>query len=206
MPRFIDVILFDTLADWEIGHALAHLNDPRWQVEPGRYQVRTAARCLAPIRTTGGLTIQPDVSVDALDPAQSALLLLPGGAAWDAGQLDDLVPIAERWLAAGVPVAAICGATAGLARAGLLDDRPHTSNAAEYLQYQPGYGGAAHYRTDAAVAADGLITAGSLAPVEFAHRIFAALELYPPAILAAWLGLFTTRDPRHFFALQAAQG
>jgi putative intracellular protease/amidase len=34
--------------------------------------------------------------------------------------------------AAGVPVAAICGATARPARAGRLDDREHTSSAAEY--------------------------------------------------------------------------
>ena len=40
---------------------------------------------------------------------------------------------AQLFLAAGTPVAAICGATAGLAQCGLLDDRDHTSAAAEYL-------------------------------------------------------------------------
>ena len=44
----------------------------------------------------------------------------------------------------GVPVAAICGATAGLARAGLLDQRNHTSDAAGYLA-ATGYAGGAHY-------------------------------------------------------------
>ena len=47
---------------------------------------------------------------------------------------------ARRFLTAGVPVAAICGATYGLALEGLLDDRAHTSNAAEYLAYS-GYAG-----------------------------------------------------------------
>lgn len=40
---------------------------------------------------------------------------------------------ARRFLDAGVRVAAICGATAGLARASLLDEGSHTSAAAEYL-------------------------------------------------------------------------
>ena len=48
---------------------------------------------------------------------------------------------AAEFLDAGVPVAAICGATAGLAAEGLLDDRRHTSNAAEFLA-ATGYGGA----------------------------------------------------------------
>jgi putative intracellular protease/amidase len=51
------------------------------------------------------------------------MLILPGGTAWDEGKNGE-----------GVPVAAICGATAGLARAGVLDTRRHTSNALEYLR------------------------------------------------------------------------
>jgi putative intracellular protease/amidase len=41
--------------------------------------------------------------------------------------------VASRFLDTGVPVAAICGATEALARAGLLDRRPHTSAAPEAL-------------------------------------------------------------------------
>ena len=51
---------------------------------------------------------------------------------WDAGG-GAFAAAAARFLDAGVPVAAICGATAGLARAGLLDKRLHTSAAAGYL-------------------------------------------------------------------------
>ena len=42
--------------------------------------------------------------------------------------------LAPEFLEAEVPVAAICGATAGLAAAGLLDDRRHTSNAPEFVE------------------------------------------------------------------------
>ena len=45
----------------------------------------------------------------------------------------EAVEVARVFLKAGVPVAAICGATAGLARGGLLDGCRHTSNSKEYL-------------------------------------------------------------------------
>jgi putative intracellular protease/amidase len=68
------------------------------------------------------------------DPAQ------PGGTSWDCTHDDDpAVEAARAFVNEGVPVAAICGATSGLARGGLLDDRAHTSNAKEYLEHQPGY-------------------------------------------------------------------
>ena len=76
----------------------------------------------------GGLRVVPDLTVDRLPPASSAMLVLPGGTMWEAGGGRAFVDTARRFLAADVPVAAICGATFGLAAAGLLDQRPHTSN------------------------------------------------------------------------------
>jgi putative intracellular protease/amidase len=68
------------------------------------------------------------------------MLILPGGTARDEGKHRVAAEKARQFLAADVPVAAICGATAGLARAGLLDDKRHTSNARDYLQASH-YGG-----------------------------------------------------------------
>src|SRR5262245_66520304 len=81
----------------------------------------------------GGIRIQPDIVLADLESADSDLLVLAGAEIWDAGGGEAFAAAAARFLDAGVPVAAICGATAGLARAGLLDDRDHTSAAAEYL-------------------------------------------------------------------------
>jgi putative intracellular protease/amidase len=67
--------------------------------------------------------------------------------------------VRRRFLEAGVPVAAICGATAGLARTELLDQRNHTSAAPEYLA-ATGYAGADRYRNERAVVDGDLITAG----------------------------------------------
>jgi len=37
----VHVAVFDTLADWEIGYATAHIRRDSWQREPGRYPVVT---------------------------------------------------------------------------------------------------------------------------------------------------------------------
>ena len=90
-----------------------------------------------------------------------------------------------------------------MARAGLLDDRRHTSNAAEYLA-ATGYKGAALYEEAHVVSDRGIITASSTAPVAFALAIFEALNLYTPEVRAAWSGLFSTGEARHYHALMAA--
>lgn len=202
-PRTVHVFVFDTLADWEVGHAMAGIGSPRWQREPGRYQLKTVGRTREPVRTTGGLTIVPDLTLEELQPAQSAMLLLPGGEAWDRGELDDVARRAGDLLDQDVTIAAICGATAGLARAGLLDDRAHTSNAAPYLA-ATGYAGASLYREEPAVTDRGVITANTTAPVDFARHVFEALALYPEPVLEAWHGLFRTGEPHYFGALMAA--
>ena len=92
----------------------------------------------------------PDMILDDLDPADSNLLILPGADMWDAGGGTAFAAAAARYLDAGVPVAAICGATAGLVRAGLLDNRRHTSAAAGYLM-ATGYAGGDHYVNQRAV-------------------------------------------------------
>ncbi len=140
-----------------------------------------------------------------LDPSRAAMLVLPGARTWDGGGNAEMAEAAETFLASGVPVAAICGATAGLARAGLLDDRPHTSAAAEYLA-ATGYAGGARY-VDADVVDDGaLITAGPTAPLAFARAILARLSVYPPEVLEAWYGLHSTGDPRWFAELMRTTG
>jgi putative intracellular protease/amidase len=128
------------------------------------------------------------------------MLILPGGEVWDESGNTEAAEKARAFLDAGMPVAAICGATAGLARAGLLDDRQHTSNAPEYL-LATGYKGAALYQNQPAVTDGNLITANSTAPLEFAHHILERLDAYPEAVLEAWFGLFKTGDPAYFAAL-----
>lgn len=202
----VHLFVFSTMMDFEPAYAVAYINNPAWQKQPGRYRVRTVGLTRDPVVTTGGLTILPDLVLADVRPAESALLLLPGGEVWetaeDANQA--AVDAAARFLEAGVPVAAICGATLGLARAGLLDERAHTSNMADYLRAAPGYKGAARYRDELAVADRGLITAGAVGAIEFAAAIFTTLDMYESSFIDAWRGLFKTGDPVYFAQLEQA--
>ena len=196
----VHLFVFETLSDWEPGFAIAGINKPAFQTQPGRYGVKTVGLNPNQVKTMGGVTILPDMTLDQLEPGQSAMLILPGGDTWDEGQNIEAAQKAKVFLAAGVPVAAICGATSGLARVGILDDNRHTSNAPDYLQ-ATNYQGAALYQNEPAVTDGNLITAGATAPLDFAYHIFKKLELYAPEMLEAWYGLFKTGDPTYFFTL-----
>ncbi|MFB2896250.1 type 1 glutamine amidotransferase family protein [Aerosakkonemataceae cyanobacterium BLCC-F50] len=197
--QIVHLFVFNTLADWETGFTVAGINNPEMQKHPGRYCVQTVGLNAEPVTTIGGVTVLPDLTLDELEPG--AMLILPGGEAWDAGENSKILESAKALLAANIPVAAICGATAGLARAGILDDIPHTSNAKEYLQ-ATNYRGAAWYQNQPAVTAGNVITANSTAPLEFAYQIFKKLDLYETPVLEAWYGLFKTGDSSYYFQLQ----
>lgn len=201
----VHLFVFDGLSDWEAGYAIAGINNPQFQQQPGRFRVRTVAPSEGSVETMGGVRIQPDLTLDALRPADSAMLILPGGVAWDEGKHSEAVELAGAFLGTGVPVAAICGATAGLARGGLLDDRRHTSNAQEYLTATK-YHGAALYEDAPAVTDRNVITASGVASLDFALHIFRLLDLYTPAVLDAWYGLFKTGKTEYFIALVQAAG
>ncbi len=206
MTDLVHLFAFDTLADWEPGFAVAGINNPQLQRRPGQYRIQVVSEGARPVTTIGGVRIQPDGALEALTPADSAMLILPGGEVWDTeGGNATAVDIARTFLESGVPVAAICGATAGLARGGLLDTRAHTSNAPAYLAATD-YRGAALYRDEPAVMDGELITASGLAALDFARAIFERLELYTPEILASWYGLFSTRRPEYFAQLMQAAG
>lgn len=203
----VHVAVYDTLADWEVGLAIAHINRRLWQREPDRYRVRTVGERAEPVTTMGGMRVVPDLTLDELDPGGSAMLILPGADLWDEGGNLPFAKKARAFLDAGVPVAAICGATLGLAAEGLLNDHDHTSAALEYVASAPGYQGAERYRDDAVAVTDrNLITAKPVGQAEFAREVLAKLEVYEPAVLDAWFKLFGQQDPSGYPVLMTASG
>jgi putative intracellular protease/amidase len=200
MPSTVYLFVLDTLADWEPGFTVAGINNPEGQKQPGRYRVRTVGLTRSPIITAGGVRIQPDLSLDQVTPADSGMLILPGGDSWDAGKNGEAIAKAREFLAAGVPVAAICGATSGLARGGMLDTRKHTSNAREYLA-ATGYRGGHLYQDAEVVTDQDVITASAMRSLEFAREIFRRLDLYEDRILNAWYNLFKSGDARYYAEL-----
>jgi putative intracellular protease/amidase len=111
---------YDTLADWEVGYLLVELRTGRFT--GSSWNIVTVSTSHEPITTMGGVRIMPDGILDDLDPAASDLLILPGADMWDAGGGEAFITAAARFLDAGLPVAAICGATAGLAEPASLTD------------------------------------------------------------------------------------
>ncbi|WP_448612959.1 DJ-1/PfpI family protein [Modestobacter sp. URMC 112] len=197
-----DVVLYatDTMADWEYSYLVNGVT-LAGQMDPGRYRLRVLGDGAAEVTTMGGLRLRTDGHLADVDPASVAALVLPGAETWGEGH-DDALGLAGELLARGTPVAAICGATLGLARAGLLDDRAHTSNAPEYLA-GTGYAGAAHYREARVVADRDVVTAPATMPVDFAAAVFRRLELFPGPVVDAWYGLYTTGEKRYFDRLTA---
>lgn len=194
------LFVFDTMSDWEIAYATVGINQPTFQTRPRGLRIETVGLDKSLVRTMGGLAIQPDSLLAEVDPANSAMLILPGGIAWEQGKNGEAVEKAQTFLAAGLPIAAICGATAGLAKAGVLDNRVHTSNSPDYLK-ATGYRGAAFYRNELAVIGDNVITASGAAPLEFARCIFEKLDVFTSEKLDAWYKLFKTGDVSYYAIL-----
>lgn len=201
--KTIYLFLFDTLSDWEIGYVAAGISNPMMQVDPKKYQLKTFSIDGRPIRTIGGLLITPNLSINQVTSSDAEMLILPGGLSWDKGGNQEVALLAKKFHENQITVAAICGATLGLAKVGLLDTIKHTSNSKDYL-LSSHYQGSEYYVNELSASDKGVITASGTASLEFAREIFKALNLYKPEVLAAWYKLFKTSSPEAFTELMTA--
>lgn len=189
------IILTEGFADWECAHLMG----------AGRsyfgFEILVATPEAKPVRSAGGLLVTPDTETAQLRTETLDGLVLCGGAIWESAEAPELSDILQSVHAEGKLVAGICGATLALARAGLLDSVPHTSNAADFLAQVPRYRGAAHYRdTPAAVRTENLVTAPGTAPVTFMAETFEALG-YGGDELDSYLGMLgAEHEARHLRA------
>lgn len=198
--RHVHLALVETLADWEVGFLTAHLAQGGADL-----RVVTVSADGGPVTTMGGLRVAADLPLGDLDPADSAMLVLPGGETWQEPETAGFVEAARRFVDAGVPVAAICGAVWALAAAGLLDDRAHASNDAGWLA-SSGYAGGALHVEEPVVADRGVVTATGVAPAHFAAEVFRTLGSHPDPMVDSWLKLYGDRDPAGFHELMAMAG
>lgn len=154
-------------ADWEAGFVLAALR------EYFGFEVRIATPGGADVLSIGGVRAAADLAFTAVDPADLDVLLVIGSASWIDGDNPEVVDLLRRAEAEGKVIGAICAGTLAAARAGLLDDRPHTSNALDFLkQKASGYGGAAAYvDVPRAVTGGRLVTAPGSAPGTFSVAV-----------------------------------
>ena len=205
--KIVYVYVQDTLADWEAGYAVAELHSGRFfKAAAEQLRVKTCALSREPITTMGGLRLLPDLTVDEICLSDAAMLILPGGDGWLKLQNEMILEKAAAFLAADIPVAAICAATVALGRVGLLNQHRHTSVDLEFLRMMGGdaYSGSALYEQQPAVLDGNLITAAGTAPLEFACHIFERLDVFSPATLEAWYLLHKEKLPEYYEALVAS--
>ena len=121
----------------------------------------------------GGVRAAADLAFAAVDPSDLDVLLVIGSESWIDGDNPEVVALLRRTEAAGKVIGAICAGTLAAARAGLLESRPHTSNALDFLREKAaGYGGATAYvDVPRAVTGGCVVTAPGSAPGTFSVAV-----------------------------------
>jgi putative intracellular protease/amidase len=203
MKMKVFLYVLNTMADWEIGFITAELNSKRYfkNKDLDVTLIKVGEKCI-PIKTMGGIDIQPDIDIDSMKIKNDDLLLLPGADTWFDEQNAKVLEIAKYRIDNNLGVAAICGATIGLARIGALNKIKHTSNDKNYLKaICPNYKGEDHYIDLPAVTDKKTITASGIAPLEFSYEVLKLLDVYKKDTLENWYNLYTKKEPKYFFGL-----
>ncbi|MBQ5998903.1 MAG: glutamine amidotransferase [Treponema sp.] len=199
----IYLFILATMADWEPCYITAELNSKRYfKSDAPQVCFKTVGITREPVQTMGGLTIIPDCTIDEISIDENCVLILPGANTWGEPQNAEIVEKAKTILEANGTVCAICGATVALANAGLLNDRPHTSNGAGFLEmFCTAYKGTKFFVDKPSITDGNLITAGATGSLLFAKQILEKLGVFKPETLEAWYAYFSTGESRHFYAL-----
>lgn len=201
--RKVYMYVFDTMSDWEVGYLTAELNTGRYfkkGLKP--LKVTTVGIYKNPIITMGGLKVLPEITIDEFNIESNDVLILPGGDTWTSIDHEMILEKTKEALVQGSLVAAICGATLGLAKKGLLDFRNHTSNDLEFLKMViPSYNGEKYYKMESVVSDENLITASGIAPLEFTIHVLKVLDVFKEEALSSWINLYKTNDSKYFFEL-----
>lgn len=172
-PNRIAVLLNDAFADWETGF----LSSSVCEFFGG--EVLHFSKDGREVLSEGTLRVIPSGSFNDVDPAEFQALIVCGSSKWMSPNPVDISELLLQAEKHGTVIGAICGGTLTAARAGLLDDRRHTSNGPKWLpEYVATYRGAAHYQdVNDAISDRGIVTAPGSAPVAFAREVLSLL--YP---------------------------
>ena len=194
MKKTVLLFVFDGFADWEPAYALVGINKSM------AYIIKTIAIDKSPVKSMGGVSIFPDLDflpdtdLKDIDASNTAMLILPGGGAWEEKTNQSIAPLVVHCAENGIPVAAICGATIFLADLDTLNTRDHTSNDLGYLQaFSSEYRGDSFYQYRPAVSGGRVITASGTAAIVFAEAIFEMLGIADHDQVKSWFHYFQNK-------------
>ena len=186
------VLLFDGYADWEIGLLLYELKTRNG------IAVTTFSLTGGEVVSGGGLRVRPDARIEALEPDEIEILILPGGQMWESFSCDSLTYLVSELLENGRVVAAICGATSYLSKIGVFKlGYKHTSNSIDYLKETDGnYAEGDNYIQKYAVSDRNLVTASGDGGNEFAYEVLKTTKVYDAEVLPDFSSFWNCRDIR----------
>lgn len=188
-------VLLREFAEWETSPLAAAINQSE------DFCVRSVSTSLAPVRSIGGFSVNPDYDVAQALTRDFAGLLLIGGDAWRTPEAQQVTPLVERAMEKQVLLGAICDASVYLGSLGLLNHISHTSNQLEDLEAYAGsaYMGKALYRFQQAVRCGNIVTANGTAGLEFAKEVLLGLGVMAEPEAEQWyrfykLGYYKAAD------------
>ncbi len=172
MPK-VAIILTQGFADWEYA-LVAGTGGPFYGLE-----VQFFAPEAGDVRSQGGLVCVVSQRLGEISKWSPEVVVVVGGNIWESENAPDIGALLTAQHTGGGVVAGICGGTLALARAGLLNETPHTSNDANFLgQNAKGYSGFGCFRESVSAISDNrVITAPGTAPVSFTAAIFESIGL-----------------------------
>lgn len=170
----IIILLTQQYSDWEIA-PLAGLGRAFYGAE-----IAFASPAGGQITSVAGLSV---ANTDRFKVPVRGVVVVCGSPAFEADPTPEIETGLLQASRNGCVVAGICGGTAVLARAGLLDHVQHTSNTPRYLEkHAPSYAGSAHYIDQPSAAwGENIITAPAPAPASFAVEVLSAAGIDRPA-------------------------
>lgn len=164
-------LLLNEFAEWETSPLAAALN------QSGHFCVKTVSTSMAPVRSIGGFSVNPDYDIGKALNVDFAGLLLIGGTSWRTAKASPVRPLVERAMEKQALLGAICDASVYLGGLGLLNEIAHTSNQLDDLCAYAGnfYTGKSLYRFQQAVRCGNIVTANGTAGLEFAKEVLLGL-------------------------------
>ena len=195
--------VLNTMADWEYGYLLAELHSKRYFLPAKKELEVVTVGADKNVKTSmGGLKVLPDIALSEMDFSDDDFLILPGADQWQENENAAVLIKAKELIDRDRNVAAICGATIGLAKCGALDAKLHTSNDKGYLQMVcPEYRGENNYQERLVVNSESLITASGIAPLEFSYEVIKNLGVFSEETLENWYGLYAKKEAKYWFGL-----